>query len=62
MSVLRIVGAMDPVAVDGAGPEAPDVAMPDSVGMLRQDNAFDLLLARFISKTQSSIFVWPTAS
>ena len=42
---VRLVGAVDAVAVDGAGPDLGQVAVPDLVGVFGQLDALDLLVA-----------------
>ncbi len=52
VTVLRFVGAVDPVAVDGAGPRLGQEAVPDLVGVFRQDDAGELGLAAVVEDAQ----------
>src|SRR5690606_28756730 len=48
----RLVGAVDAVAVERAGPNVGQVAVPDLVGMLRQRHAVGLALAGRVEQAQ----------
>ncbi|MNJ68456.1 hypothetical protein D3C77_647080 [compost metagenome] len=52
MAVLRLVGAMHTVAVDQPGVSVGQVAVVDLVGVFRQLDAFDFLLAGGIEQAQ----------
>jgi hypothetical protein len=42
---FRLIGPVHPIAVDRASTHVGDVAMPDLIGVLRQFDPFELLLA-----------------
>ncbi len=50
--VLRLIGSVHAVAVDGAGPGLGQEAVPDLVGVFRQVDAADLGLARIVEQAQ----------
>ncbi|MCW2241511.1 hypothetical protein M2351_006156 [Azospirillum canadense] len=52
VAVLRVVGAMDPVGVDRAGPRIRQVAVPDFVGEFRQLDALQFRFAGFIEQAE----------
>ena len=52
----RIVGAVDAIAVERAGPRVRQVAVPDLVGVFRQHDAVDLALARGVEQAELDLF------
>ena len=52
MAGIRLVGPVNAIAVDGAGPRGRDVAVPDFVGVFGQVDALDFLLAGIIEEAE----------
>ncbi len=49
---LRVIRAVDPVAVKKVGPRLGQIAMPDLISLRDQVDAFDFLAAQVIKETE----------
>ena len=52
MAFLRLVRTMDAVAVERAGPDTGQIAVPDLVGVFRQHHALGFRAGLFVEQAQ----------